>query len=423
MQVLFYILITLFTIEATYNLFIKKDLVNASTYILFGVVLPLILYLFKWSKLITVDPTNEFYLILIYFFFFAIFFCLPSKKNKITSISIKTKNNFWITIFSFGYVILYLIENYIGSGTFFPALKGIDIHTYSAPLISYVTRNLFVFLIINIIAYFDTRERKYLLQFLIIFMIPFVTRSSRMAMIRALIAVLSFVIFYIINNSEIKENTKKRIKKNKKTIIKISVFTMILVVAMSKFTDYRTNQYGKINVYSYADSIKYTGPQLFSNILAYYYGYFPLSYNNLNINLKYNKFNCNYIGLYTFIGTYYGVLQLDNLYGLNPYQPSEDEIKLTGSATVATAFYNYYYDYEIFCFIPMIISFIIYIITRAKMNKSIYWLILFFFFTPNFLFYSFQNVFFTATTPYGVMLILIFCKLFIQEYKSIREEI
>ncbi len=412
MEILLYSLMAAYTLISLYNFFAKKDRFNVSTFITVGITLPLFLYFLKWSGLIVDNPVSAFYYIFISFYAIAIAFDLLTKSKRYASKTAKSfnwlesitiKNGKLIVIISIFYILLYLLENYIGTGYLIPTMHGIDVHTYSAPIISLITRNNYIFLILPTIQFLKRRKVIDLIQIVLILFIPFFTRAARITVIISLVEILCLYFFL---------NTKK-----KRTII-LSILIVIIGIAFLGFNDYRTNKYNNVSNYSYSNEIQYKGPNVLKSSVAAYYGYFPLSFNNLNVNLKYKQYDYNFVGLNTFYDLYYGVFQLDTFFGVDSLKAEKSRVIVTRAATVPTAFYNYFYDFGPLVGIPIIINFLFFFVLKKKMYDKFLYPLLYFHYIPTFCFLSFQNVFFAAQMIYGVILIIILYKCFIVESKK-----
>ncbi|BDR55410.1 hypothetical protein KIMH_15210 [Bombiscardovia apis] len=163
----------------------------------------------------------------------------------------------------------------------------------------------------------------------------------------------------------------------------------------------------------YEGYIAYTGPQFGAEVLSVYYGYFPLSFNNLNLTLKTGIQAHDFWGLYSFRGFYFGFCQLDNLLGLDADAPSALRVYSTGAATVNTGFYEYFYDYGVFCFIPIaaMIAICWYLTKRMQKSPSLFLATQYCCFVPLVFFESFQNVFFGDIMLWEVIFMYILLRL------------
>ena len=146
------------------------------TYVFWGVYVPLFLYQLNWSKLIDANECFSFdYIFVVFAIVLIIYSFFTFKGKKITPISGKicatSFGRKWALPINVIYLCLYLTENYLGSGLFFPGLVGVDIHTYSAPIISYFTTAQFLVLAYDYYYFKSTQKKTYLLFMLMIIIV------------------------------------------------------------------------------------------------------------------------------------------------------------------------------------------------------------------------------------------------------------
>lgn len=409
------ILVTLWWI---YVFFIKKRRYTLLTYIWAGIYFPLFLYQLNWSSLI--DTRNSFYfnyifvVLAVLLIFYEVITSLrePAIMNKNEKIILTGKGKFIIPFINIIFIFLYLLENYAGSKSIAPALKHIDIHTYYLPIISYFTNCQYLVLVSDYYYFKATKNKKYLLLILIVFFMPMVTRSSRMQSVLNIVSLFSTILFF--------EGAKYSLKNYKKVKKILIVLFIVIIILLNNYTNYRMSHYGKYQNISYLDEIKFTGPKELS-FLAIYYGYFPMSFNNLKLNLLGREVEHNYIGLYSFACLYFGIFQLDNLLGMSPYGASINKLTTAGVATVPTGFWEFYYDYGLFLFIPIIVSFYVcgkFLKKSIKEKNKLTYRTLYFWYVPLWFFMSFQNVAFSST----LIIVGIFIYLVIKNSFDVREE-
>ena len=114
---------------------LKKNWTNAISYITIGITLPLMLYLLQWSELITPTISNMFvYIFVVFYLILFVYECFtynlePNKIHKNEKIIITHCGKIIVPTINLLFFTFYFLENYLGSGTIVPALKGIDIHT------------------------------------------------------------------------------------------------------------------------------------------------------------------------------------------------------------------------------------------------------------------------------------------------------
>ena len=384
------------------------------TYITFGVYFSLFLYLLYWSNL--ADKTKSFlfnYIFIITAVLCTVYAIISCKNNNISPVT----GNVYVTKFgkqifwslNLVFLLLYFFENYLGSHSFFPGLVGIDIHTYSAPIISYFTNAQYLLLVFNYYYFKATKKKISILFIFIDTIVPVITRLARMSIVIALFQFGSLVIFLFMsqrkNNITLKE--KKSLNRKKKNIIRFGIFGFIV---LSVFTQYRMNLHNAD--FSYSDGIGFIGPK-WLNWLSAFYGYFPMSFNNLKINILYRTVKHNYVGLYSFFSLYFGIFQIDNIFGINTTGQLVGRLITNGLATVPTAFWDFYYDFGLLFFIPIIVGMIITYYFEKKASKERLYLTyrtLYFWYAPYWFFISFQNTLFLAPAIINAFLIYFIIK-------------
>lgn len=395
MELLFWITTLICFFQGVYKVIYRKDYFNIYTFVFVGIYFPMVLYLLNWSSLIVKEVSPIFYLMFSSLNIFIIFTNQISEKTlNDNAIIVKVKRDKRaIFIGNIIYFAMVALENYFGSGYILPALHKVDIHTYSMPVISYFTNCLFVVVLANFLYWYATKKKRYLIWMLFFILLPIIGKSSRMNALISCVQLFSFGMFLYINDKRLGKRIKKQIfeKRWQKNLMIIAVISMLLL--MVKYTDYRMNDYGR-NQLKYEDTIGYTGPEKFKNIISVYYGYFALSFNNLNVNIKYKEISPNYVGLYSYKCIYFGTFRLHNIFGLNPYQPEQDNYYSSTSATVPTGFLDFYYDYGLLFFIPILVGIIIYSVLKRKVlnitsSGGIY--AIYFYWVPLWFFMSFQN--------------------------------
>mgnify|MGYP004523309877 CR=1 FL=1 len=394
----------------SYVFFIQKQRFSIITYITAGVYFPLFLYLLYWSDLS--DRTESF--VFDYIFVTLAVLCTiyvanvyKGKNSHIRSID----GRIYVTKFGrqlYGlinctYIVLYFLENYLGSGSFVPGLVGIDIHTYSAPIISYFTNAQYLLLAYNYYYYKSTRRKSAIAFSLVDIIIPVITRLARMSIVMAIVQIGSLILFFETDTIKktISKFEKKKIRRIKQTIFLVAA---IGFVALSTFTQYRMNLHNA--EFTYGSGIAFSGPKR-AEWLAPFYGYFPMSFNNLKINILRRKVTHNYIGLYSFFSLYFGLFQVDNLFGLDTTGQLKNRLITNGLATVPTAFWDYYYDFDLLLVIPIIVAmFISYKFEKKsrKESKKLTYRTLYFWYVPYWFFTSFQNTLFLAPAIVVAML-------------------
>ena len=373
MSLAYWIIIVLVFINAIYRIR-KKDYYNIAFITAIGVFLPLCIYHLNWSKM-TVHPiANDFYLIFIYFGIMVIFTsvverkCYPVNVQYVFSI----KSQLPIQLFNIIYVVSCLLENIILSGNPFPMVFGIDVHTGKVGGLLWFTNTCFVILAINYLGFRYTHKVKYLIWMAIGILLPVAGKGSRQDAVMSIVQLILFAAF--INREQIHKAWEKgkisadTFGKALKRILIIILFILAAIVMVS-WGIYRT-----VGIFSteskYVLSIGYTGPGkgIWREILAWYYGYFSFSFNNLNNNILNTPIHENWLGLNSFKAFWFGLMRL-SWFGFHSDAANQTKTILTTSATVTTTFWDFYYDYGNCCFIPMLISGIFYLGLKEKVSS------------------------------------------------------
>lgn len=159
----FSITLLLWLMLALRSIFVKKRLFDINMFVLIGIYLPMGLFFLNWSLYVDTDISDKFYLIFSYLNLFLIIYNILVRDCCVFDVSVlpSVVSEPFVLLANVAYVLLFEIESYLGSGSFAPALMGIDIHTYSAPIISFVTRSLYAFVIMNFLAYLVTRKKDF----------------------------------------------------------------------------------------------------------------------------------------------------------------------------------------------------------------------------------------------------------------------
>lgn len=387
-----------------------KNIFNYLNFIILGVSLPLNLYFFNWSDLIVQKRNNDFYLIFICLNFLIMLFSIFSFKYKKIEFNeeYSLKNEKYLHFFNILYIFSLLMEIYLLSGTFFPLLKGIDVHVenYSAETALLITRNTIPIILINIIFFIKTNKKIYIYYIFILFFIPIILKGARHTVVQE-IEILS-VFFIILYKNKIFEIIKKN-----------ALVIVILFIAISGMATYRSYKfYSKYNIKgNYAEWISYKGPFKSSSFFSTYYGYYPLSFNNLNISIENLKEkDIDFFGLNAFRGIQ---IFTNKVLKKNPYENVKERTYVTGAATVPTGFYDFYYDYRKLIFIPLFISFVFshYLLKKVYNTKKIIWAGLYFIFCGGWIDMGMLNSLYRDTLLFSIVIFIIYLKFFIKEEK------
>lgn len=387
----------------------KSHIYGINSLMLIGVVMPLLLYLADYSVLIDTDIDSNFYYIFIAINLIMSLYSMFADETLPASVELNIAN---VSIehaetISLVFLALYVVETYLLSGLLAPALHGKDIHTASFPIISFLTRNIMIPAMLDVICFYKTRKYRYLVYVAVIIFLPIVTRNARMVSFETIMAVLLlWVILHAVKQKHIKAGFLNVKVKHLVAVACVCILAVGVLNYTTELTNKRTINNGAVD-FDYGESIGYTGP--LGNIGAVYYGYFPLSYNNLNLRLKYDSPNYNPEGLYSFASLWFGVLELDNIFGISTTQDVANRIVTTSSATVPTAFWTYWYDYGPLGFFPVVVMICTsyYALMRCRNNPTVLNLLLYTYLAYKIFFESFQNIYFAAPALWGLIILAI----------------
>lgn len=392
----------------------KFHVYGINSMMLIGVVVPLLLYFADFSLLIDTDISPSFYLIFTLVNLVMIVYSLIADETLPVSTSANVERVVveHIDAINIVFLALYALETYLLSGQLAPALHGRDIHTASFPIISFVTRNLAVPAMLDIICFVNTRRPRFLIYIGVLVLLPIVTRNARMVSFETIFAVLLLLV--VLRSTKPKRARRSILNMKVRSLLGIACACVLAVGVLTyatNLTNERTISNGAVG-FDYGDSIAYTGP--LGNVGAVYYGYFPLSYNNLNLRLKYDTPQYNPAGFYSFASVWFGVLEFDNLFDISTTQDVANCIVTTSSATVPTAFWTYWYDYGVFGFIPVaVMVFLTYqVLTLCRKRAGgVLPLLVYVFLAYKIFFESFQNTYFAAPVVWGILILFVICKL------------
>lgn len=406
MDTLFWISFGIACVLAIRRLF-SGDLFSIYGYILLGIYLPLGLYFAGWSELIDPNVETEFYAL---FAAFNVVVCLflVTEGPILQPLAgrVHSRNHgFLVTVLTGIYVVCCLIENWMASGVLLPALSGIDVHTYHAPVIAYITKSLYVVCAINALSIFAARRwLTRIWHFCLIALILFVYVFGKSARVEVAILLVQLVGLCMFVGGRTVWNRRRRIRPS----IAIAGVSMLLVVAslFASIGDERSSHYGQYDVASYGDSTNYSGPLWLGDWMSWYYGYFPLSFNNLNLSIRESGTGHSLVGLSTFKWLYYGIFQLDNIFGIDASPADSYSVSLVGQAAVTTGFWDIVFDFGVLSFLVFIGALAFYRFLYGRVSSesaSLGYVAVYFYWVPTWFFMSFQNFSFDAFVTWNMV--------------------
>ena len=391
----------------------KKDFFSIYTYIFIGIYIPLILSFCDWSFYHVQEKGENFYFIFVEFALVLIISIILPQNHTLSLPNIqivRKRQGVPVELYNIVFCAFVLIENYYVSGYWVPSFHGVDVHTLKMPLAYFITTAAYIVGVLNIFEYFITHKKRYFVYMAVSFMFNMITKSSRTDLFIGIVQIVSLYGFFYLSQKTRTSRSRAIKKKNTLKLVLIILCIILLILPLGIRIGYdRSNHYGLYN-YRYSDGIRYTGPEYAGELLAFYYGYFALSFDNLAYNIMNISIHPNWIGLNTFRTLYFGVLQFDNLLGLNGSEAYQANKIRTAGAAISTVFLDMYYDYSYFVIIPFIISFIIYFYLRKKVccrKVKVASLILYFYWVPMWMFFSFDNRVYDYPVLWHTILIVI----------------
>jgi hypothetical protein len=374
-----------------------------------------------WSPYHVADRSLEFYLMFISLNIICFISAIIPQGNisQIKNVEFYRKSRVIpIEVYNVIYIACVFIENYYLSRYFFPSAHGIDVHTGRMPFIYFITTASYVVAMGDVIEFLSTHKIRYVAYAVVAIIINVVTKASRIDAFISFVQVGSLLLFYLLSKERkvVAGSTVRRKKKRRLPIIILAAVIIFIVASRSiKVGNDRMNSNGRYNLV-YSNGIGYSGPETTTEFLPYYYGYFALSYDNLAYNMQCVDTKNNYIGLNTFRCLYFGVLQFDNILGLDGGESSRANEVRCRAAAVTTVFWDFHYDFGMFAFIPIAITFYIagMLSNRLKRKQDIYSLLIYFFLVPLWMFGSFDNRIYDYQIIWQVVLIwLLYRKRFV----------
>ncbi len=367
MSALFWLVTILFILAALYRVIVLRDYFSIYTYVLLGIYLPLLLYFCRWSSLITLEPQRGFYGLFIQFGLVLLVFLATDRSGQLRyrGLGVAKARHGLIIIITLIYLLSCLLENYLGSGSLLPSLAGIDIHTYRAPVLCYFTKAIFAICATNYLASRAAPRRvlraTHWILILSIFLLYVVGKSARLEV--AIVAVQLGSLVLLLNLSAVRTSLASFRPRH---IIGLAIALFAVSYAFVSVGNLRSTQFGTYEVTTYADSIGYNGPDFLRDQFAWYYGYFPMSFDNLNMSIAQAPSGLDLLGLTVYKAIYYGVLQFDNLLGLDPYYAESVGVWQVPQAMVATGFWNIYFDYRQLSLLVFVLVMLVYRYLRRR---------------------------------------------------------
>lgn len=290
-----------------------------------------------------------------------------------------------IILLSLGFIVLYLLEIKIISGTFIPILHGSlasEFHTASLPLLGIVTRagpGISGLLFVSFYYY----RRKLLLLLLFISVFLPVIKAGRVDIL------LSIMTLLILNS-----NLKLVRFHMKNMIFGLSLFSF-LIVGLSHLGNLRAGHMGKVT-FIYSEMIGYKGYSGPADSLAWVYGYFALPFENFDRFVRKNQ-NHRVWGLFTFQPLFNSLFELDRFLDLPTMSYVNEFRDPVTESGVGTSLSNFYMDFGVVGgLFSMLMYMFLWLFFYAKKTKNPFWLLAYSLYSSFFVLAGFQARMLTA---------------------------
>jgi len=386
---------------------ITKDPVNPSNIIIFSFFLPLVLSSMRLSDLQSQNWMVETYIvyfqILMLWFFVPLIYIIFFNKRKTSKIENFRFYSIGIIsrIYALIFILLYLAENKIIMNSFLFNKANISLlansgHTTSLPLISIFTSNAVVAIFLLLI---NIKKKSNIIDVILIIVICIIP-TTRLARIDIFISLIVIFIVFL------------RWFGDKINYYKIILVSIVILMTLSFVGNYRMT-HGNAYSIKYSEEIKfnkYSGP---NDIFAIYYGYFPLSFENVDRLIRKNQSIDNFYGLIT-SRVIFGTIQFDNLIKDYPMYDYVNKFMnpVSGAANVSTCLGEFWLDFgTYFIWIPLLFYITLYLYFYHYSFNNIYYFIIYTMFSYAFALSSFQNLLIEPILIYSILLVIILVKL------------
>jgi hypothetical protein len=365
-----------------------RRLFSLMNLLFFSVIVVFLLYLAKWSPLMGQTNWLTYYVLATFELLVTAASFLPEKgpvseRKSFFVVNLKIKKFVirW-SVFLLTCVLLgSVIENLYLSHSLLPFLSKIDTHVEAMPIVgSLVRASTPVAYIIFYLDYKQTHSKTLLAYCIFVALYLALGSGSRYWFL----ANAGIFFFFWLFSSRM-DLEKMSLRAFGITLAVVFVLSGI-VVAMGQF---------RIGSLNYSDLVQYNGPLAGSTIgefFAWFYGYFPYSYENLNLSLA-NIFNG---GFYTSGQAFF--VPFNAFLKIYKFLPVSSETLLSqmrlspnGSATVPTAFLYFFSDFGFFFFLTP--SFYIFIYWFSKTRDTVLGYGIASSMAMVFLFFSFNDLF------------------------------
>ena len=408
MNLFFYFVTAIEIIELIFSFYKTRRIFTIHNMFFFGVTLNFILYLCNYSIYFTTPCQPITYLIisisqLMVTFFDLLYLNINIRKSKnpsvylkwdIKSLKIGKRNISISSILFIVCLICSIIENIISYNTIFPFLSNIDSHKNSIAILGIIWKTFYPISLFCFYFEYIKGKKKSKLEYVLLSITVIYLLISAGVRFWSFISLISLFIFIkIINKDKI-----KKISFNKKIFIAIAL--VILAVIFINMGQTRLQ-----SKYTYMNLIGYIGPlrnSLLGNVISWYYGYFPYSFHNLNLTLLNIENGALYTNGSFFIVPFLYLTKLHHFFNLDYTNLALSVRVITNtSATVATAFFEFYADFHYFFFLPIL--FYLLLIHRFEKGNTLFCLGAYSYSLVLLFLFNFYNVF-SSGIPYTFFL-------------------
>ncbi len=419
MALAFYIASTIFFTIAVIQCNIKTKYWLALPNILFiSVCVNFLLYLCGWS-LRFVEPVYDrtYYVIGTLQLIFGIVTMFYKRPEKLGEIQFKRIKLGQFRGFSIAAILLSLcillcaIENlYLHGGLF---ASNYYYHTASMPLVGPILKALYpVSYIVAFIEFTNSKSKSVLVLFVVSIVYSVVGSQGRFWTICSFLSVLVFASLY-----EKPALRKKKKEKGWFASLKLRYKLVILTVSILAFNYLMTMGVNRINMFTYADIIGYSGPwkdTALGESFAWYYGYFPFSFYNLNTTIQ-NIYDHNILSLGSFLAyPFLSLINLEGVFGIDYTALTKTaRVIQNNAATVATGYFESVSDFHELFAISILVLLSITYMCRKRVRLSNY--ISYSYMLVVWLFMSFLNMFTVGIPLYVFIISAVINRIFVRE--------
>jgi hypothetical protein len=299
--------------------------------------------------------------------------------------------------FAAGHVGAVLLQNYIVGGTpflFLDPVLAVDHHTATVPVLQILGRAGFVSAGLLFLSYAKHRRRADLFFLGMVLVAP-ITKLARIDLLMIAIALVVMNAFVPV------------VRVTARRVAVLTLAAMGFIYGLVELGNQRVSQYGKYT-WSYAEAIGFrpmAGP---GDVFAVIYGYFPLSFENLDRFVRNNR-SFRTHGLLSFNPLFNTVFFAKKVTGTENY-PTEQIIverrnPIGAMATVGTALSDFYLDFGAsFAWLPMALYMMVWTMLFRRARASQGWLLAYGLFSSAMALASFQAVM-AAAVIYQAMLL------------------